>query len=171
MTAAPVPATVYRLDRAHAVRLFGLRMLVAAVLVVVAAVVLGIADGGVLRVVGVVLAVLAGVAVLAAVLVLVRPPVVVRLDAGGYRVRRVPDCGVQAAPWRGVADVTTGADDLGRTMEVRLTDGGRTVVPLVLVAHDARRLMLEVRERLDTAHGYRRLGAPGTPDSPTPGTT
>jgi len=157
-TTAPVPATVYRLHRAHAIRLFGLRMLVAAALVVVAAVVLGLADGsGALRVAGFVLAALVVVAVLAAVLVLVRPPVVVRLDAAGYRVRRVPDCGVQAAPWAAVADVTTGADELGRTMEVELTDGGHTTVPLVLVARDARRLLLEVRERLDAAHGYRPL--------------
>jgi len=150
------PATAYRLDQRHAIRLLGLRMVIAATLVFGAALALGV-DAAAARVVGVCLGAGAVVAVGAGALVLLRPPVVVRLDDGGYRVRRVPECGVRAAGWLQVDRVDLELGPMGQTLVIRLQSGESTSVPLVLMPRAAAALQREVHDRLDTANGYRPL--------------
>lgn len=148
--------TVYRLDPRPGMRLFGLRFVLAAVLVVVGWLLAGIFDDGPGLVAAWVVGALAGLLVVVSVLLLVRPPAVVRLDDEGYRLGRVPQGGVRKARWRDVSRATTADTIHGYALVISVGDETSTI-PLLLVAARAGELQNEVNERLNRAHGYRRL--------------
>lgn len=150
---------VYRLDLRHVLRLVGLRLVIAAGLVVVAAILLGF--GGFAGAVAYALGVVVVVLVLLAVVPLVRPPSVVRLDGHGYRVRRVRDCGARSGAWTEIRRVDHKSGDLGQSLVIALEDGRTTYVPLVLVAGQATRMQRDIHDRLNAAHGYRKLPSAG----------
>ncbi len=112
--------------------------------------------------------VLAGMAVLALAgmivlgLALVRRRYVLRLDEHGYRLRFVRGAGVSAARWSEVEDLSTttaqGSAGGADCVVLRLRDGRTTTIPVTLLAMDRERFVEELRRRLDSAHGYRRLG-------------
>jgi len=147
--------SVYRLDLRHVLRLAGTRLVIAAVLVAVAAVLLGF-DGSV-RIAGYALGGAAIVLTLAAAVGLVRPPAVVVLDETGYRVRRVRDCGVRAADWTQISRVDHKTSEVGQTLVIALQDERTTHLPLVLLASSSAQLQREVHQRLNHANGYRDL--------------
>ena len=156
--------SVYRLDFLHVLRLTGVRMIVAATLVVAAAVMLSFETTGI-RAIGYVAGAAAVVVIGVSVVLLLRPPVVLVLDATGYRVSRLRGSGLRGSGLRGsglrtgswaevkrVENHTTG---LGQSLVIELESGETTRVPLILVVREAGRLQLEVHERLNAAHKYR----------------
>lgn len=152
-TSAP---TVYRLDPRPGLRLFGLRFVLAAVLVIAAwlcAVLLGDSAG---TVVASLLGAAAALLIIVSTVLLLRPPAVVRLDDEGYRLGRVPQGGIRRARWRDVRRVETADSTHGRALVFAL-DGAESTIPLLLVAGQAATLQRDVNERLNRAHGYRRL--------------
>jgi len=136
--------------------LFGMRFVFAAILVIVAWLCVGLFDGAAGEVIAWVLGVVAAVLVIVSVFLLVRPPAVVRLDDTGYRLGRVPEGGVRQARWTDVAHAATGDSNHGRALVLSL-DGAESKIPLLLVAGRSAQLQREVNERLNRAHGYRRL--------------
>ncbi|MGH3360262.1 MAG: hypothetical protein ACRDO7_15785, partial [Nocardioidaceae bacterium] len=152
----PAPPTTYRLDYRPGLRMFGIRFVLAAVLVVAAWLCAGAFDEGAGLVAAWVLGLVAALIVVVSILLLVRPPVVVRLDGDGYRLGRVPRGGLRQASWREVTGVTAGNTPYGYALVLRA--GERTsTVPLLLVAANANRLRHDINDRLNHAHGYRRL--------------
>lgn len=150
------PESVYRLDPRPGLRLFGLRFILAAILVVAAWLCAVLFGDGAGAIIAWLLGVAAGVLIIVSVVLLVRPPVVVRLDDTGYRLGRVPEGGVRRARWTDVAQVATGDSNHGRALVFSL-EGAESKVPLLLVAGRSAQLQREVHDRLNRAHGYRRL--------------
>ncbi len=146
----------YRLARPLVVRLMGLVLASAGVVVVLAG--LGTA------LVGWPTGVLTGVVLIAAVLVVVvavvlaRRTVVVRLDENGYAVRWVRGVGVPRGRWKDVEDVvaTTVAGD--RCVVLRRRDGSTTTVPVAMLDQPAERFVRDLQAHLNRGHGYRPLG-------------
>lgn len=152
----PTPPTTYRLDYRPGLRMFGIRFVLAAALVLAAWLCGSAFDDGAGRVIAWVVGVLAVLLVLVSVYRLVRPPVVVRLDGDGYRLGRVPGGGQRRARWRDVDGASARKTPAGYALVLQV--GERTsTIPLLLVAANATRLQREVSERLNRAHGYRRL--------------
>lgn len=149
-------STAYRLDPRPGLRLFGLRFVLAAVLVAAAWVCAVMLGDGAGAAIAWVLGVAAALLVIVSTVLLLRPPVVVRLDDEGYRLGRVPQGGVRKARWRDVTRVETTDSTHGRSLVFTL-DGAASTIPLLLVAGRAAALQREVNERLNRAHGYRRL--------------
>jgi hypothetical protein len=155
--------STYRMDRVYAARALGRLFCVAAGLVLVSAIGLA-ADGH--RSLRVLWYLLGGTGIAAAALgalVAAVPPLVVRLDADGYRIGRLGGSGVRSGSWTDVDDVHTHADGTSRAggaMLITLTSGGTSRVPLVLVLRRAESLQGEVSARLNQAHGYRRWSPP-----------
>jgi hypothetical protein len=148
----PLCVTRYRLDRAHLMVLAGVCFIVAAVSVVVAFL---IAGGGALATGATIIAAgIAVVALLVAAIANLRPPVVLTLDAAGYRARGRHGDGA----WKQVESVEV-VEGL-----LRFTDGSGAVTafPLRLVDRTRRAdLIREVYDRLNTANGYRRFDPTG----------
>lgn len=152
----PAPPTTYRLDYRPGLRMFGIRFMLAAVLVFGAWLCIGLLGERAGQVVALVLGGLAALLVLVSVYLLVRPPVVVRLDGEGYRTGRVPRGGLRQASWTEVDGAVSKDTDFGYALVLQV--GERTsTIPLLLVAANATRLRQDVSERLNHAHGYRRL--------------
>ena len=137
-------------------RLFGLRFVLAAILVIAAWLCAGVLGDGAGTIIAWMLGIAAALLVLVSVVLLLRPPVVVRLDADGYRLGRVPQGGVRKAQWREVTSASTTDSTHGRTLVISI-EGAHSAIPLLLVAGQAAQLQHEVNERLNHAHGYRRL--------------
>ncbi|MDN5855445.1 MAG: hypothetical protein L0K86_21885 [Actinomycetia bacterium] len=150
------PATVYRLDPRPGLRLFGMRFILAAALVIVAWLCAGLFGDGAGTIIAWLLGVAAVLLIIVSVLLLVRPPAVVRLDDTGYRLGRVPEGGVRQARWTDVTQVTTSDSNHGRALVFGL-EGAESRIPLLLVAARSAELQREVHDRLNRAHGYRRL--------------
>ncbi len=147
----PLCVSIYRLDRAVALVTVGAFLVVGAVAVFLAFL-LAPADGG-LRWVGYAAVGVTALALAGAVWFALRPPVVLRLDHAGYRSRTRSSAGRFAGPW---LDIETVDVDQG-VLRFGLTDGGEQQLPLNLVGRDRMRLLRDVHERLNTAHGYRRF--------------
>lgn len=141
----------YRLDRAAALIVAGVDIVVAAVLVAPAFWLFD--ESGPLGVLGRVCAGLGGAAVVVALWFAIRPPVVLRADTEGYRSRINFSSGRFRGRWAEVenAAVTNG-------MLVLTTSGGQQAFPLRLVGEQRVRILAELNALLDEAHGYRRLG-------------
>jgi len=86
-----------------------------------------------------------------------RPPRLLRLSDEGYVVGRLRGAGVREAGWRTVEKVSTISVGPDRAVCFELVDGRRTVVPLALLGARQSAAQRDVRQRLDRAHGYRRL--------------
>jgi hypothetical protein len=82
---------------------------------------------------------------------------VVRLDDIGYRVRFVRGVGRTQARWADVEDLTTTVVGGARCVVLRLRDGTSSTVPVNLIAGDQEQFVDELKRRLDSGHGYRRL--------------
>lgn len=149
-------SSVYRLDHRPGLRMFGMRFMLAAVLVVAAWLCAGLFESGAGRVVALVLGGLAALIVIGSILRLIRPPVVVRLDSEGYSLGRVPQGGVRRARWSDVTQVTSARTEHGQSLVLSVGERSSTV-PLLLVAARAYELQRDINRRLNDAHGYRRL--------------
>jgi len=146
-----VITTTYRLDRSVALVTVGVSLVVAAV-AVFAAFLLAPLDSGA-RWIGYVAI---GITVLALVMALrfaIRPPVLLRLDADGYRSRARSDAGLFTGRWLDVEDVTV-TDDV---LQLTLSNGGEQRLPLGFIGRDRMRLLRDIHDRLNTANGYRRF--------------
>ncbi|QWZ07574.1 hypothetical protein KRR39_19415 [Nocardioides panacis] len=147
----------YRFAAPFVVRLLGLGLALVGVLVLLlAGVVLAASLPAAVLSVGLVVAVVVALLVLAGVAAL-RRRVVVRLDAGGYRVRSVRGAGVREARWKDVEDVTSPTVEGQRCVVLRLRDGRTTTIPVDVLAGPADAFVRDLQQHLDTGHGYRRL--------------
>jgi hypothetical protein len=126
----------------------GLAVLVAAVVVTLTGLPVGVLSG---------LVVLAVVAVAALGAALGPKRYVVRLDDVGYRVRFVRGAGRTGARWTDVLDLTTAVVSGEPCVVLRLRDGGSTTVPVAMIEGDREEFVDELQRRLDAGHGYRRL--------------
>lgn len=131
--------TKFRLDRAAALATAG-------VFVVIGAVGTGAAFWSSSMILGAIaLAALVIAAVYAA-----RPPVVLRLDADGYRSRVRFESGRFLGAWKDVEEAGVVDGFL-----VLTTGGGQQAFPLRLVGGQRVQVLAAVNERLNTANGYR----------------
>jgi len=147
------------------------RLCIAAAVLVVAAVAVGLVGGGPARTVAAVLAVLGlGVAVaagLAVAFVLTgRGPRLV-LDADGFDNRTQPHLPgrsvVRAAPWSQVRKVQAVREGGRRLLVITLSDSRRSVVLLRRLAEPPPVIEESIRDHLDAAGGYRPFGVIGAP--------
>lgn len=143
----------YRLSPAVAVRLMGVGLALAGLLVLV------VVLGGLLftwpAAVLSTVVVAAFVAVLALALVLWRLAPVVRLDEIGYEVRWVRGAGIRQGRWKDVEDVlaTTVAGD--RVVVLRRRDGQTTTIPVGIIAGAPDDFVRDLQQHLNRGHGYR----------------
>ena len=105
------------------------------------------------RYVGYAAGVIAAFAIVLASQYALRPPVVLRLDDDGYRSRTRAAHGLFSGRWLDVEDVTVAED----VLVFRLVGGGEQQMPLGFFGREKTRLLREINERLNAAHGYRRL--------------
>ena len=82
---------------------------------------------------------------------------VVRFEADGYRVGLVRGAGVRHARWADVTDVVAASPRGVPCLELRLRDGGSTVLPLAALATDPDDFLRELKARLQGGHGLRPL--------------
>ena len=143
--------TTYRLDRSVALVTVGVSMIVAAVAVFVAFLLAPLESAA--RWVGYAAIVVALLSVLVVLRFAIRPPVLLRLDAEGYRSRTRSAGGLFSGRWLDVEDVTIGDD----VLVFSLAGGGEQLLPLGFVGADRLRLLRDVHDRLNAAHGYRRF--------------
>jgi hypothetical protein len=143
--------STYRLDRSVALVTVGVSMIVAAVAVFVAFLLAPLDSAA--RWIGYAAIVAAVLSVLVALRFAIRPPVLLHLDAEGYRSRTRSAGGLFSGRWLDVEDVVV-ADDL---LVFSLAGGGEQRLPLGFVGPDQMRLLRDIHDRLNTAHGYRRF--------------
>jgi hypothetical protein len=148
-------SSTYRLDRRLALQFFGWRMIFAGVAAMLAFFSFDTGDLG--RTVGWILLILTVSFLAAAIKAMAIPPLVVRLDAQGFRLGRSTRSGIRRAHWTTVETAETAEGPAGIRLVFRLQSGKSAHVPLVLVARRADELQLDVHTRLNTAHGYRPL--------------
>ena len=110
-----------------------------------------------LRAVLLVLAVVFLVGLLRALWRLVRPPVALRMDTEGYSMARSIGSGIRAAGWQDVERVELVTSGRSTVVVVRLHSGATTQIPARLVEEPLGDWTAELDERLNTAHGQRRL--------------
>jgi hypothetical protein len=147
----PLCVKRYRLDRAAALVVAGIDVVVAAVLVAPA---FWLHDAsGAAGVIGQICAVVAGAAAGVALWFLIRPPVVLRVDSEGYHSRINFSPGRFSGTW---ADVENA--EVANGMLVLTTAEGQRAFPLRLVGGERVQVLTELNALLDAAHGYRRLG-------------
>jgi hypothetical protein len=143
--------TTYRLDRSIALVTVGVSLVVAAVSVF-AAFLLAPLDSAA-RWIGYAAIVVTVLALVMALRFAIRPPVLVRLDADGYRSRTRSAGGLFTGRWLDVEDVTV-TDDV---LQLSLSSGGEQRLPLGFLGRDRMRLLRDIHDRLNTANGYRRF--------------
>ncbi|MGI8433791.1 MAG: hypothetical protein ACR2LE_03510 [Nocardioidaceae bacterium] len=146
--------TTYRLGRANVLRVAGVGAAALGLCWVVTAL-MGLPSAGVVA-----LAVLTGCLLLATAVLALWPPRVLDLDADGYRVRLVRGAGESQAQWRSVDSVETAPVGGALCLVVSLSGGRSSVIPLSLLGSRSAQAQREIHERLNAAHGYRRLDVP-----------
>lgn len=147
--------TEYRFASPLVVRLLGVALVVAGVLVLVLVVLVAALHApGVVLSVGLVVALLG---FLGTGLLLTRGPAVVRLDQEGYRVRWVRGAGTKQARWTDVEDAAAATVAGHRCVVIRLRDGRSTIVPVDVLAGADDAFVRDLQEHLDQGHGYRPL--------------
>ncbi|WP_370617141.1 hypothetical protein [Mumia sp. Pv 4-285] len=148
--------TTYRLTLILALRLFGIRMMIAAFGAVLSAVLITI--GGKATAWGVLVAVLVALLVLASLIALRWPPRLISLTTTGYQVHRVRGAGVRHAMWSQVERVDDKpATDGSAILVIGLEHGRTTELPIGLFGLEGLDVQRDIRGRLDAAHGYRQL--------------
>ncbi len=148
-------STTYRMSRAVVLRVFG-RSVFALGAVLLVGVVAGALIDLPAGVIGGAVA-LAVVALLALTLLVARPPRLLALSTEGYSVHHVPASAVSAARWRSVGGVQTRDSPQGPLVVLALDDGRTSIVPVTLLGARATEAQREIHDRLNAAHGYRRL--------------
>jgi hypothetical protein len=143
----------YRLSAPFAVRMMGLVLAFAGLLVLVTAVLVALLEwpAAVLSVV----LVGAVLGLLAAGLVLTRRATVVRLDETGYTVRLVRGAGVRTGRWKDVEDVVARTIEGARCVVLRRRDGRTTTIPVGILAAPADEFVRDLQQHLNRGHGYR----------------
>ncbi len=146
--------TTYRLGRALVLRVAGVvvAMLGLCWLVIT---LMSLPSAGVVP-----LMLLTGCLLLATAILALRPPRVLDLDTDGYRVRLVRGTGESRAQWRSVDAVETAPVGGALCLLVSLSGGRSSVIPLSLLGARSAEAQREIHERLNGAHGYRRLDVP-----------
>jgi len=132
--------TTFRLDRASALAISGVLVMVAAVAAVVAFWLSSALAGA-----------LGAAALVIAGLYAVRPPVVLRLDADGYRSKVRFSTGRFEGTWKDVEDAGI-ADGL----LILSTETDRRAFPLRLVGRQRVQVLTAFNDHLNEANGYRR---------------
>ena len=151
MDPQPRGESVYRLSTTHVIRLIAPLELLIGVAWVVGALA-GLSRGWLLALVLVTVA----VGIVGACL-FVRPPAVLTLTDDGFRIGLARTPGRTSAGWAEVESVGT-VDASGVAVLVFvLADGGQSAVPLSLLGAQSIPAQSDVHERLNRAHGYRRL--------------
>jgi hypothetical protein len=144
----------YRFSAPFVVRLMGICLVLAGLLLVLLAALVAFASlPGLVLLLGVLVA-------SASTLVLVlaaRKRAVVRFDESGYRVRYVRGAGVREALWNQVEDVAAATVAGERCVVLRLRDGRTTTVPVGVLAGRPDAFVDDLREHLNRGHGYRRV--------------
>lgn len=143
----------YRLAAPFAVRMLGVALALAGVLVLVTVTLVALLSWPV-AVLSVVLLVTVA-AVLAAAFVLSRRATVVRLDDTGYTVRLVRGAGVKAGRWKDVEDVVATTVAGAPCVVLRLRDGRTTTIPVGILAVPADDFVRDLQQHLNRGHGYR----------------
>jgi hypothetical protein len=82
---------------------------------------------------------------------------VVRCTDDGYSVRLVRGVGVTEARWSAVEEAVTAQRRAVACLELRLTDGRTTTIPVGVLDVDKEQFVREVQERLQRGHGLRPL--------------
>ncbi len=82
---------------------------------------------------------------------------VIRFERDGYRLGLVRGAGARQASWAEVTEASATSSDGGPCLELRLRDGGATVVPISALAVDREVFVRELRARLQRGHGLRPL--------------
>lgn len=147
--------STYRLDRRFALQLFGWRMVLAGVGAMAAFLAFGI--GGFGRTLGWMFLALTVILVAAAIWTMAVPPLVVALTSQGFRLGRTASGEVKRAHWTTVKTVDTDQGAVGARLVITLESGRTGGIALMLLPRRANELQREVHERLNIAHGYRRL--------------
>lgn len=143
----------YRLSAPFAVRMMGIVLAFAGLLVLVTAVLVALLEWPT-AVLSVVL-VAAVLGLLAAGLVLTRRATVVRLDETGYTVRLVRGAGVRTGRWKDVEDVVARTIEGARCVVLRRRDGSTTTIPVGILAAPADEFVRDLQQHLNRGHGYR----------------
>jgi hypothetical protein len=143
--------STYRLDKSVALVTVGISLVAAAVAVFVAFLLAPLDSP--LRWIGYVAIVVAVLAALMALRFAIRPPVVLRLDEQEYHSRTRSAGGLFAGRWLDVEDVTV-VDDV---LVFSITGGREQRMPLEFFGPDRMRLLRDIHDRLNAAHGYRRF--------------
>ena len=143
----------YRLSTPLLVRMMGVGLVLAGLLVLVVLVV-GALLGWPASVVS--------VAVVVAVLVVVglavslrRLAPVVRFDDLGYEVRWVRGAGVKRGRWPDVEDAVATTVGDGRCIVLRRRDGSTTTIPVDILGGSADDFVRDLQQHLNRGHGYR----------------
>jgi len=148
--------STYRLDRAFALRAFGLQIVVVAVLAFLAFVLTsfdGFADG-----VGIGLAILAALGFVSGLRLLFLPPKLLTLDSEGYRAARRAGGDTFRGRWEDVAEIRAPySKGGGQLLIVEYADASQQQFPLTLVRERRMELIRDFYDRLNTSHGYRRF--------------
>jgi MFS family permease len=161
-TPVPDAVTRHRGVRAVAVLAFGGLALIAGVDVLALAIVDRWRDDNVLAAAAFWLLVALGavllVGMIRSIVQIIRQPTVLRLDASGYRVSRQSGAtGIRRAVWTDVKRVRRDRRDGREYVVVQLHAGGSTQIPVRAVATPRDEWIAELDDRLNRAHGQRRL--------------
>ncbi len=158
----PTGATDFHLARGQAVAVLGRVAVLAGGAVLAAVVSVSVLDTGLWRSVAGwsfgALGVTAAVLTVAAAVRVLRPPVLVRLDATGIEVRVLRGWGGRRLAWPDVRTVRRVRPAGGACLVVVHADGGRTVLAERMIAEGGAALAAALGARLDGAHRQRRLG-------------
>lgn len=137
---------IYRPHRALVARVLGSGILVLALLVLVATVVLTVIGAPEWVLVILVLIYIVAFAALAGWAI--RTAWIVRLDGTGYRVRFVRGAGVRSAAWTDVSGLAATEPKGIPCVQLTLTDGRTTVIPVEVMEGDREQFVRDVREHL-----------------------
>jgi len=152
-----VEPTIYRLAPAMVARLVGLGFVVLALVLFVGTAVVAVAG---LPLDLVVLVILLGVgAVFFGGYWLRNRAFVLRCTAEGYRVGLVRGAGVSEARWKQVEKLVVAGRAGVPVVELQLRDGGRTTIPVGVLAIDKDDFVRELQEHLQRGSGLRKLGS------------
>lgn len=151
----------YRLAPAFAARFVGVLLVGLAVALVVVTLLVAILS---LPSVTLLAAVVVGVAgVLGAGVAISQRVAVVHLDENGYRVRLVRGVGVAAADWREVEEAVAASPGGVPVLQMRLTEGRTTTIPVQALAADREEFARDLRDHLQRGQRLRPLDDPGAP--------
>ena len=153
-------SSTYRFAAPFIVRLAGMALAAAGVLVLLTTVVAVAALRADLPVFGIPATVLVLLALVLGGSLVARRATVVRLDDRGYRVRHVRGAGVRQAGWREVEDVAAATIAGARCVVLRLRDGRATTIPVDVLAGSSEEFVRDLQQHLNRGHGYRPLAGP-----------